>query len=194
LALSIRRSITDYEVVDALVAAIVGAVVGAVIGAAVSFFLQSRGYKLALEQDRRNQRRQRWTDAIIEAGSALDGRGRTERISAEEFETWKTSLPADSIAAQNAERHYDLRPFNDAVSRAMWTLQLHLGKDHWLNEKYLDAAVECAAAEEAKSEHFRSTDENWRIENIPTLNEILVQAAEAREDWMGLARDEIESI
>jgi hypothetical protein len=105
LALSIRRSITDYEVVDALVAAIIGAVVGALVGAAVSFFLQSRGYKLALEQDRRNQRRQRWTDVIIEAGSALDGRGRTERIGAEEFETWKTSLPADSIAAQNPERH-----------------------------------------------------------------------------------------
>lgn len=170
------------------------ALIGAAVGAAVSLSSQFLGHQLALRQDRRNQRRERLTDAVIEAGAALRGPTRDERMSEEQFDEWKASLDPDSVAAQNPELHHDLRPFNDGVYRAMVTLELHVGQDHWLNEEYLNAIVKCAEAEEAKSRHFRSKNEEWRISDIPHLAGVAKEARQAQDHWMKLALDEIERI
>lgn len=176
--------------VDAATAALIGAAVGA----AVSLSSQFLGHGLALQQDRRNQRRERLTDAVIDAGAALHGSTRDERMSDEEFEQWKASLNPDSVAAQNPELHHDLLPFNEGVYRAMVTLELHVGQDHWLNEEYLNAIVKCAEAEQAKSKHFRSKDEEWRISDIPHLAEVAKEARQTQDHWMKLAREEIERV
>ncbi|HEY5709326.1 MAG TPA: hypothetical protein VIS51_08015 [Solirubrobacterales bacterium] len=175
---------------DAAAAALIGAGVASVVSLSSQFL----AHGLALKQDRRNTRRQRLTNAITEAGTALHGPVRDERMSDEEFERWKASLKPDSVAARNPELSRDLMPFNDGIYRAMVTLELQFGQGHWLGEKFIDAATICATAEEAKNFHFNSGDEGWRINNIPTLAKHAEEARNARSEWMRLAREEVESI
>jgi hypothetical protein len=85
----------------------------------------------------------------------------------EEFEQWKAALKPDSVAAHNRELSRDLAPFNEGIYRAMVTLELQFGQGHWLGKRFIDAATACAAAEEAKSLHFNSADEDWRIQEHP---------------------------
>lgn len=176
---------------DAPAAALIGAGVGSIVSLASQFL----AHRLALNQDRRNARRTRLADAITEAGSTLYEIPQPEPLSEEEFDAWKAALPSGSLAAENPERHYDLGPFNDAASRAMWTLDLYLDdEDDWLKEGYLDAVVKCALAEEAKSRHFRSKDIDWRIANIPVLDKVMTEARETRSEWMRLARQHVDRI
>lgn len=170
------------------------ALIGAGVASIVSLCSQYLAHELALRRDRRSARRQRLTDAIEEAGAALHGPVRDERMTDEEFEKWKATLRPDSLAARNPQLTRDLTPFNDGIYRAMVTLALQFGQGHWLGEKFIDAATVCASAEEAKSLHFNSADENWRIKNIPALAEKADEARAAREEWMRLARREVDRV
>jgi hypothetical protein len=170
------------------------ALIGAGVASLVSLSSQFLAHELALRRDRRNARRQRLTDAIEEAGAALHGPVRDERMTDEEFEQWKAALKPDSVAAQNPELTRDLAPFNEGIYRAMVTLELQFGQGHWLGKRFIDAATACASAEEAKSVHFNSADEDWRIKNIPALAEKAEEARGAREEWMRLARKEVDRV
>ncbi|HEX5983709.1 MAG TPA: hypothetical protein VFY69_05815 [Solirubrobacterales bacterium] len=175
---------------DAAAAALIGAGVASVVSLSSQFL----AHELALRQDRRNARRQRLTNAIEEAGAALHGPVRDERMTDEEFEQWKAALKPDSLAARNPELTRDLMPFNEGIYRAMVTLELQFGQGHWLGERFIDAATACASAEEAKSLHFTSANEDWRIKNIPALAEKAKEARDAREEWMRLARQEVDRV
>jgi hypothetical protein len=170
------------------------ALIGAGVASLVSLSSQFLTHELALRRDRRNARRRRLTNAIEEAGAALHGPVRDERMTDEEFEQWKPALKPDSVAARNPELTRDLMPFNEGIYRAMVTLELQFGQGHWLGERFIDAATVCAAAEEAKSLHFNSADEGWRIKNIPVLAEKAKEARDAREDWIRRARREIDRV
>jgi hypothetical protein len=175
---------------DATAAALIGAGVASVVSLSSQFV----AHELALRQDRRNSRRQRLTDAITDAGAALHGPVRDERMTDEEFEKWKAALKPDSAAARNPELTRDLMPFDEGVYRAMVTLELQFGQGHPLGEKFIDAAAVCASAEEAKSLHFNSADEDGRIKNIPALAKKAEEARDARNEWICLARKAVESI
>jgi hypothetical protein len=175
---------------DAAAAALIGAGVASVVSLSSQFV----AHELALKRDRRNARRRRLTNAIEEAGAALHGPVRDERMTDEEFEQWKGALKPDSVAAQNPDLTRDLMPFNEGIYRAMVTLELQFGQGHWLGKRYIDAATACASAEEAKSLHFNSADEDWRIKNIPALAEKAEEARDAREEWMRLARREVDRV
>jgi hypothetical protein len=170
------------------------ALIGAGVASVVSLSSQFLAHRLALSQDRRNARRKRFTDAITEAGAALHGPVRDERMTDEEFERWKAALKPDSVSAKDPELTRDLLPFNEGIYRAMVTLELQFGQGHWLGKKFVDAAAACASTEEAKSLHFNSADEDGRIKNIPALAKKAEEARDARNEWMRLARKEVESI
>jgi hypothetical protein len=150
-------------------------------------------HEVSVRRDRRKQKRQRLTEAIVTAATALYVEPES-RLNKPEREKIKRTMRPDGVMAQDPDTSLDLLPFHEAVFRGITALEHHLGQDHPLLDEYVEASVTCAEAEAAKSRYFRSDDERWRVQNLRPFGEKLRAAQEARDGWMKRALAEIDRI
>jgi hypothetical protein len=168
---------------DPAVAALIGAGTGAVVAVASQFI----GHRLSLERDRRNQRRQRLTEAVVEAGSLLyrpDKRPPNK-------DTYYLNLNPESVAAQDPELHRMLTPMREAIGRGMVVLQVHLGHRHQLIDEYVETAI---LIDEAETAWHKRNREPQSVEDIRPTADAMEKAQHARDAWMRSARLEVERI
>ena len=162
---------------DPAVAALIGAGTGALVAVASQFI----GHELSLSRDRSNQRRQRLTEAVVEAGSLLY---RPERSDPPSMDEVMEGMHPESIAASDPDLYRQLMPMHDAVSRGLTLLMIHLGHDHPLIEKYGDTISLIETAEREWILHRRKGDTEEALEEIPRLSDLLQDAQLARGSWM----------
>lgn len=176
------------EPLDAATAALVGAGTAAVVGIGAQFI----AHRLAVERDRRNQRRERLFNVIVEAATAL-------------YEPLDPPPPPDSNRPPPLpESLAALKPhlmdpsyeaFTQSTARGLTLLMIHFGHDHKLIDAYQDAWIACAKAEEWKALHFRlDPDSEERVAQIPELAKTLRAGQLARDRWMQVARAHVDSL
>ena len=154
---------------DAPTAALVGA--GAASG--VSLVAQFLGHELSVRRDRRNQRRQRLSDVIVAAGTAL-----YEPLREPDKPDFDPDLPA---FLRDPRRN----AFVDAWIRGLVLLQIHFGHDHALIDSYVEAHHVIAHA------HAAYADEAAPADALPAK---LREAQITRDRWMREARAHVDAI
>ena len=76
----------------------------------------------------------------------------------------------------------------------MTLLMVHFGHDHQLVDEYLKVTTVSIKAETEKARHWNLADEEQKIGGIPDMARILRAAQVARDEWMQLARAEVDRI
>jgi hypothetical protein len=76
----------------------------------------------------------------------------------------------------------------------MTLLMVHFGHDQLLVDKYLKVATVSLKAESDKTRHWREGDEAQKIAEVAQMARTLRSAQLARDEWMRLAREEVDRI
>ncbi len=164
--------------------------IGAGVGATVSLAAQFVAHRLAVVRDRRNQRRERLHGVITEAALALYTSSRREPITEEEL----AQVKPGTMGAIDPETNLTVEPHVEAVFKAMTLLMVHFGHDHLLVDEYVKVMTVSLKAESEKARHWRLGDEEQKIAEIPEMATTLRAAQVARDEWMQLARAEVDRI
>jgi hypothetical protein len=114
------------------------AIIAAAVAASVTLASQFVANELTVRRDRRNQRRERLREVILQAARALYV---TRSLTSEEFE--ELSLPPESVGAQAPLNVRATHYFAEAWSEALTELQIELGHDDPLIESYVETAAIC---------------------------------------------------